>query len=453
MTRNRLPLRIDVLCDGAESVLRANDRGHMTVAAPALYPHMWSWDAAFVAIGLAQLSIPRAIVELRSLLAGQWRTGMIPHILFSSAQTYFPGPERWGTSIAPAAPAGVSTSGISQPPVHAIAVSRIVERARRLGGADRVAAEDFLRSTFDDWFRWHDWLAGARGVATTGMVEIRHGWESGLDNSPRWDLSYARVAPGPMQPFRRTDTTHVNDAQRPSDEEYSRYAWLVDQLRASSYDDECDPRTLDFRVRDVLMTAILSEASEVLAELGDSIGRHSQAADLRSLAKICRHGVTMAISPVTGLARDYDARAGEWLHTATVAGFAPLLCSDEPAIRRLQLRLLQSPMWMGYEQLALALPPSTSPASPAFRQTAYWRGPVWPVISWLLWWGLDRHGDHQLAEQIRQNSLIQLAGAEFAEYYDPFSAAPLGSRSQSWTAAVALDWLATDSRGLSPGYG
>jgi hypothetical protein len=38
--------------------------------------------------------------------------------------------------------------------------------------------------------------------------------------------------------------------------------------------------------------------------------------------------------------------------------------------------------------------------------------------------------------------LKQLSEDGFAEYYEPFTGEPLGSREQSWTAAVALDWLA-----------
>ena len=41
----------------AAYLLRGNDLGAMTSAAPRLYPHMWSWDAAFVAVGLAALSV------------------------------------------------------------------------------------------------------------------------------------------------------------------------------------------------------------------------------------------------------------------------------------------------------------------------------------------------------------------------------------------------------------
>jgi hypothetical protein len=39
-------------------------------------------------------------------------------------------------------------------------------------------------------------------------------------------------------------------------------------------------------------------------------------------------------------------------------------------------------------------------------------------------------------------SLEQLASGGFGEYFDPFTGKPLGSIRQSWTAAVALDWLA-----------
>ena len=76
--------------------------------------------------------------ELRTLLAAQWSTGMIPHIVFSENYAgYFPGVDRWGTASAAARPAGVKSSGICQPPVHAIAVRHIVDRGRENGGPTR----------------------------------------------------------------------------------------------------------------------------------------------------------------------------------------------------------------------------------------------------------------------------------------------------------------------------
>jgi hypothetical protein len=169
---------VNTLFEAAAGVLRENDLGTMTAAAPSLYPHQWSWDAAFITVGLARIDVPRAITELRTLLGAQWSTGMLPHIRFAPGGDYFPGPERWDSRIAPAAPRDVSTSGICQPPVHALAVKAILD-------ADRVAGEAFAAETFDAWLAWHRWLATARDSDGDGLVEIHHGWESGMDNSPR----------------------------------------------------------------------------------------------------------------------------------------------------------------------------------------------------------------------------------------------------------------------------
>jgi hypothetical protein len=59
----------------ATKVLKDNDLGTMVMAAPRRSPHQWSWDAAFIAIGLACISVPRAITEMRTLLRAQWDTG------------------------------------------------------------------------------------------------------------------------------------------------------------------------------------------------------------------------------------------------------------------------------------------------------------------------------------------------------------------------------------------
>jgi glucosylglycerate hydrolase len=63
----------------------------------------------------------------------------------------------------------------------------------------------------------------------------------------------------------------------------------------------------------------------------------------------------------------------------------------------------------------------------------------------LLWWSLLRAGEAGRAERIRQTALNQISSGGFAEYFEPFTGEPLGSNSQSWTAAVILDWLLSDS--------
>ena len=107
------------LSDQAAAVLRGNDAGGWTKASPRLYPHQWSWDSAFNAIGWAHLDVRRAMTELELLFAAQWSTGMVPHIVFRGGPraAYFPGPEWWDCAAV--------TPARSRPTTLAIASSRI----------------------------------------------------------------------------------------------------------------------------------------------------------------------------------------------------------------------------------------------------------------------------------------------------------------------------------------
>src|SRR3954453_12919682 len=119
----------DELAARAIAVLEENWLGHATVPSPSLYPHQWSWDSACIAMGYARWNQGRAQRELRSLFAGQWANGLLPHIVFSASARYFPGPEFWQTGRSPDAPVAALTSGIVQPPVHATAALAIVRHA------------------------------------------------------------------------------------------------------------------------------------------------------------------------------------------------------------------------------------------------------------------------------------------------------------------------------------
>ncbi len=429
----------------AAYLLRGNDLGTMTSAAPRLYPHMWSWDAAFVTVGLAPLSVERAVVELDTLLSAQWKNGMIPHIVFANGvDGYFPGPARWECrKLAANAPDGPDTSGITQPPVHAIAVQRILDHSRRHGRSTRAVAEEFLDRRWTDLMRWHRWLAHSRDPKQNGRITIYHGWESGMDNSPRWDRAYENVVPGDLPPYERADNTLVDPAQRPTDREYDRYLWLVEQMRRCGYDDFQLASSMSFAVEDVFVTSIFVLACEVLASIGEDY--RLPRADVRELyewAAYFRAGVIATTDPRSGAARDYDLRLGSWISTDTLAMFSPLLCGGLPReAERNLLRIFEGPRYCGHPDLRYALPPSTSPVSKDFRRTEYWRGPVWPVMSWLFSWVFARRGWAERSFMLRAEGLRQAADGSFAEYYDPFSGAPLGSMQQSWTAASVLDWL------------
>jgi len=430
----------------AAYLLRGNDLGTMTTAAPRLYPHMWSWDAAFVAVGLASLSVERAVVELDTLLSAQWSNGMIPHIVFADgADGYFPGPDRWACDrLAAAAPQGRRTSGITQPPVHAIAVQRILERSRNRGRTTHAVAEAFLDRRWNDLVRWHRWLAEARDRDEHGLITLYHGWESGMDNSPRWDSAYANVIPGAVPQYERADRQIITDpSQRPSDGEYDRYLWLLEEMKSVGYDDDRLPGVMSFAVQDVFFSAIFAVACDVLAGIGEDYKRPtSDVRELYSWAERFRGGVVRTADHRSGAARDYDVRGRSWIRTETAAQFAPLLCGGlSHDQERALLRLLEGPRFCAHPDLRFTLIPSTSPVSRDFRPREYWRGPVWPVLTWLFSWAFARRGWPERSALLRREGLRQASDGTFAEYYEPFTGEPLGSMQQSWTAAAVLDWL------------
>ncbi|MBB3050254.1 hypothetical protein FHS23_001249 [Prauserella isguenensis] len=442
---NRTTHRAASLAARAAMVLRDNDTGTLVTASPRLYPHMWSWDAAFISIGLAHLDVGRAAAELDTLLSAQWCDGMIPHIVFTGDDDYFPGPDRWGTDDAPQRPAGVRTSGICQPPVHAIALRRIVDTARRTSGTDTRVAEDFARRVWEPLHHWHRWIARHRMSGDHGLVTIVHGWESGMDNSPRWDVPYAGVRPGPdLPPYVRLDVLKVDDpGQRPSDDEYDRYLWLIEQMRRADYNPDEIVETSAFLVGDVFVTAVFALASETLADLGEEIGAPAtEIAELRTWAERTRAAAARSCHPDTGMARDFDVRTGTWLDTESIAAFSPLLCGGLPADTEQRLiDTLDGPSWSAHPDLLAAVPPSVSPRSEDFDPKLYWRGPQWPVVTWLFGWAFGRRGWERHASEFRAQGVHLASDGSFGEYYEPFTAAPLGSANQSWTAAVVLDWL------------
>lgn len=424
----------------------SNDTGLITKAAPTLYPHQWSWDAAFNTIGLAAVDLPRARIELDSLFAGQWRNGMVPHIVFDpAADGYWPGPAEWEcTRFSEDASGFPLTSGICDPPVHAIAVDRILAAAGLAGERELELTRGWAAHLYPKLLAWHRFLARDRADKSTGLITLFHGWESGTDNSPRWDAPYAGVVVGENLPaYIRRDKAHVTDpGQRPTDCEYDRYLWLIEEAKRSGYDSAMLRETGSFQVGDVLFTAIFAAANDLLATLASSLARLDDAAELRDYAAQARAAVFCHVDEASGLAADVDLRTGSWLRTETIAGFAPLIAGRMPGpMRERLISILTGPRWAGHPELRWAVPPSTSPCAPEFNPQCYWRGPVWPVFTWLLTWALRRDGETSVASRLRSATLEQLGDGTFAEYYHPMTGAPLGSLNQSWTTAVALDWL------------
>ena len=418
--------------------------GGWTKPAPRLYPHQWSWDAAFIAIGLAHHEPDRALSEIEHLFEAQWRDGRVPHIVFDPrVPDYWPGPEFWAsaaTSVAPRAPA---TSGLIQPPMHAIAVQRILESAV---GPERYHAR--VARLYPKLVAWHRYLAEQRDPEGSGLVSVYHPWE-GTDNTPRWDAALLRLKVGELPSYTRTDTALVDADERPTRAEYDRYLWLVALLREERYDDAAIQRAHPFLIKDVQCSAIFAAACGSLERIAEFAGAPAaERAEIAVWRERAAAAVTRAWDEELGLALDFDERTRAPIRVSTSAGLAVLLVPDlDRTLAKRAVATAFGPDFAGAAGLAFPVVLSTALRSPEFRPRAYWRGPTWPVVNWLLWWGLVRQGLADPAAALRSANLALLSRPEarFAEYFEPFTGEPLGSVDQSWTAAVALDWLSSQA--------
>ncbi|MFC6087943.1 MGH1-like glycoside hydrolase domain-containing protein [Saccharothrix lopnurensis] len=422
----------------AAATLLRNRRGSTTVPTGALYPHQWSWDSAFIAVGLAHVDPGRAFAELAALHEAQWRDGRVPQIVFNPAvpeDAYFPGPASW-RPLPPHGPApGVSTTGLVQPPVHAAAVLAVAERHP---GAATDAA---LRHLYPRLARSHDYLFERRRVAS-GLVAVVHPWETGLDNSPAWDEPLRAAGAGPVEavPGLRRDLRHAEAGHRPTDQDYARYLAVVAAYRDRGYADD-DLTDLPFCVVDPLFCAVLAWSEHALAGLarrvGADPGRHVERA-----GELAHQVHARLFDPALGCYAALDARTGRTVPRRTVAGLVPLLLPDLPAGRRSALLATLTGPAFGLGSPGVRGVPSYDLTAPDADPRRYWRGPTWMNTNWLLWTALRDHGEADLARRLAADAVDLVAGAGFREYFHPLTGEGLGADDFSWTAALLLDVLA-----------
>jgi len=437
----------DALLAEAQRVLDRNWTGHSTVASRTLYPHQWSWDAAFIAIGRAWSEQARAQRELESLLAGQWANGMVPHIVFDPSVPvgeYFPGPDFWAAHGASEAGPGTgpATSGILQPPMHARAALEVHRRAEAAGEGAVAASLAFLGRVYPKLVAWHRYLAGRRGVGGHHLAAIVHPWESGMDNSPIWDqdLDELRIPPGAVPAYRRHDLVHADPADRPTDAAYDRFVYLAISYRDAGYDDATLLARSPFLVEDPLFNAIWCWSAHALAEIAELLGHDG--APHRTMARRIHEGMlTYLWEPGARRFLAWDVRGRRHVSKNTVSSLMPLLDPELPAEQVDAIVAELGSTHFHAAGPASFLVPSYDLASPDFDRRRYWRGPVWINIDWLIWRGLGQHGDPPVRAEIATSMTQLVRRSGFREYFDPFTGDGYGSHDFSWTAALLIDLL------------
>jgi glycogen debranching enzyme len=419
------------LLDLARDLLRKNDAGPFTKPGPRQYPHQWNWDSALIALGLSHFDLPRALIEIRSLLRGQWKDGMLPHVVYHDAPSnYFPDPAFWQIGNSPNA-STVPTSGITQPPLLTTLIRRIHLRH---------SIPEFIHEVYPSLLKWHRWLHTARDTDRSGLAFIIHPWESGTDDSPRWLKVMASIQPQDVPGFRRGDTLHVPAMERPHQGDYERFIHLIDLFRRENYEPNSLRARSPFLVQDVLFNSILHRADEDLRALAAEFGFPTAEIDnwMRTLQFHFTHQLW---DEATGLFYDYDLRSGMPIAVNTAAAFLPLfggLASKEQAERLVRGHLQNPKEYAPGDQVRFWLT-TTSQSEADWEARRYWRGPIWIILNWLVIEGLQRYDYNALAGEIQRDSLELLARSGFREYYDPRDGSGCGSTDFSWSAALAFE--------------
>lgn len=428
----------------AAEVLELNWSGDHMVPSRLLYPHQWSWDTAFIAIGLAHPNPSRAWRDLRTLFEAQWPDGRVPHIVFDPGTTddYFPGPGFWRVPAYRNRPEHGST-GLVQPPMHAIAAWQVYRHAAAHGADAARQARTELAWLYPRLVAQQEYLTSRRDAGGAGLASIVHPWESGLDNSPAWDTAMAAIPADVslLSRHRRRDLAFADAAHRPTDVDYARYVALVLAYRDGGYSDAGLAARHEFVMECPTFNAIMGAAEVALAEIAGAVGA-DPAPHRRRAQRITDTIADRLYDLETRTFRARDVRTGALTKARCVSGLVPLILPGLPDER---VAAIMAEM----ESDRFGLPERTGVPVPSYDRTAadfdtvrYWRGPVWINMNWLLRLGMLRHGFHDQAEELRTSMLTLIHRAGHFEYFDPITGEGIGAPSFGWTAALALDLLA-----------
>lgn len=429
------------LLEGAKALLLKNDTGVFIKPGSHQYPHQWNWDVAFNALGLSYFDLERANLEVRSLLSGQWASGKVPHILYHhGASDYFPTPNFWQTKGLQGTPAFV-TSGISQLPILATGIYKMLQST--LTQPDTLA---FIKEVYPKLLAWHKWWYSARDPQQTGLVAIIHPWES-TDNSPRWDEGLDALKPERLPEFERKDKKHVNADERPVEDHYNKYMYLIDTYRKLEWDDNTIFKQAPFLIQCTLVNVLLHQSNQdllLMAELLDE-----DRSEIKEWLERGERAFEGLWHEEDGHYYDRNLKTNTLTQEDTFTSLSTLFAgipSQERAKRLIETHLLNPQRYAPSDSSTVFLP-CVSKANTKYDPLRYWRGPVWMSANWIIEQGLKRYGYTDLAQQIKAQSLDLIEQSGFYEYFDPRNGAAKGADGFSWTAALAIDWLLSDAKG------
>ena len=348
---------------------------------PDVYPHQWLWDSCFHAIAWSALGDPRGVRELTSCFEGQLEDGFVPHMRYL-------GPSSGRGPLA-------DRSSFTQPPVYAHAARVLAE-----GGAD---LEDALVEGIAAGL---DWLWQHRRTPE-GLMYVVHPWETGTDDSPRWD----------------------DWVSLPS-YDHAAYSGFDRDLVAATYFDHHGAAvwSRSFACAPASFNALCAHAAMECAVLTGDDRWRARGEELAGLAD------DLLWDDAEGLWVDQPLiGGGPRSGVPTLDGALGVLVTGDAAKAERVLGQLTDPERFGAAFGLSYLPRRHASYDPG----EYWRGAAWPQLNYLLAVAAQRWQDAETYAGIAEMTRAGVLTSGFAEYWNPEDGAGLGAVPQGWAAVAA----------------
>ncbi len=387
-----------------------------------LYPAQWNWDSAFIALGYSHFNLDFSITEIETLLDGQWDDGMVPHILFHEKDTsYFPNHTTWKCGK------NIPSSGITQPPVLAIILKKIIENNKLNDDQNLRILKILIKIK-----KYHEWFIKFRDPNKTGLVSILHPWESGYDNSPIWDEPMSNILVDKDLNYQRRDLEVSNSDERPLKKDYDRYVTIRDQFRDVNYNPNKLYELSIFNVVDVGFNSLFLKANKDLVKLLKKFKLNYDELDFfiskseSEIIKLYNYDSDEFVSK--------DLNTNKDIIIPSITNYFILIADlkndklNKKIINNLKNHNLNKKYIFS----------TIKPDHQTFEEKRYWRGPVWINCNWLIYEGI-KNKDKEYSIKIKNETISLIENKGFHEYYSCNDGSVMGANNFSWSAALYLD--------------
>jgi hypothetical protein len=298
-------------------------------------------------------------------------------------------------------------SDITQPPMYGHAL-RVL--------ASRGFAVDHLHDSATAGLRY---LLEHRRDPGSGLIRVLHPWETGCDDSPRWDGWDPR-------PFKERRWNAFKRELVASIRLWDGAAW----------------ENPNFDVASAGFSALVAFNARELGELtGDGF--------LLSAASALAEAIDARWAEPQRTWTDARLRgSGTGASVRTLDALFPLLVSGNA-------RYLQAGFAELFDPRAFWRPrgPSGTAADEASYDPArYWRGDAWPQEIYLMMIAAERRAYHQGAQRLAEQLVLGCVAAGYAERWNPETAGGLGAIPQSWAALASEGVRVLETAGAPDGH-